>query len=166
VFFWVAAGQMWLPFLAAPVVGYLLFGLRGAVWPLLVLALSAVFVIPIVYSRRRVGARLASELDPLAYEQTRVAVEAAGGADVVIDAALRAADASLELARRAGGMARGQTVSVLLQARWKFARTDDDVGDAVRALALARESERAALASQADDESFNEWLSANGHRFM
>jgi hypothetical protein len=63
-------------------------------------------------------------------------------------------------------MYRGQKVPALLQVRTGYTRTDDQIGDTLRALKLAREAERAAARNVAIEQSFNDWLRANGHRFM
>ena len=99
----------------------------------------------------------------------RGAIETAGGADVVIGAALGEADAAIAKARRSGSGTHSLLdlrLAGVIRARARYVRTADEPGDALRALALAREATSLASEAAAHGEAFNEWLRQNGHRFM
>jgi hypothetical protein len=166
-------GIAWLPFVAAPVVGYVLFGWPGVYWPLgayvlLAVLLACAFSVQFV-DARRLRRRLEPETDAVTRASVAAAIEAGGGADSLIDATLRATDTAIEAARRAGDSFNNRRIAQfasLVRARARYARTSDDVDDVSRALALAREAERSASERQAVADSFNEWLRVNGGRFM
>jgi cytochrome b561 len=63
VFFAVAVAVMWLPFLAAPIVGYLLLGWAGAVVPLLLYALCCAWCVALRRSPRLREASQPPEID-------------------------------------------------------------------------------------------------------
>jgi len=163
---WLSMSLAWLTMLAIPIVGYLLFGWKGVAGSLLFYAVGFSPAVPLVLWRWRIRTGLTAGADAAARAEARAAVQAAGGGDALIRAALRAADEALERARRAGGMTRGQRVSVIAQVRAIYDRTDDELGDAVRALRLAHEAERAAAEHAAIDDGFNDWLRKSGSRFM
>jgi hypothetical protein len=167
--YWIA----WLPLVAAPVVGYALFGWPGVYWPLsayVLMALLPAFLLSRqFFDARRLQRRVEPEMDEVTRASVVAAIEAGGGADSVIDATLRATDAAIEAARRAGDNFNNRRMTQfasLVRARTRYARTGNDVLDLSRALGLAREAELAASERQAVADSFNEWLRVNGGRFM
>jgi hypothetical protein len=134
---------------------------------------SAALVAAIVLAQgavtQRAVARGEFATDSAVRDWAIAAIAAAGGADRVIQAALADAGDSIAQGRRS----RDGTdpvldlqVAVAARALAAYARTGDDALDVVRALALAREASGLPAGMPACAETFGEWLTRDGGRFL
>jgi hypothetical protein len=131
------------------------------------LLLSVVITQAGVSRRAFVRSELAS--DSAATDWATTAIAAAGGADPIIHSALAEADDRIAQARQSGSEANPVLeleVAMATRARAAYERTGDATLDVVRALALAREASRIGADTPARAETFGEWLTSHGGRFI
>jgi hypothetical protein len=131
------------------------------------LVMSLVIIQAGVARRSFVRGELAS--DAAATDWATAAMAAAGGADRIIHAALAEVDDRIEGARSTASEANpvlDLEVAMATRARAAYERTGEQTLDVMRALTLAREASHIGAEPPACSETFGEWLTSNGGRFV